>query len=212
MPTKSGGLGEIQVNTPEMIYAKEPREVARKILGDRQYEEIYRKTGMQGGQGHKLYERARELAPGSPKRQRVEAKSREYYERIRQRVEADRSSRASSGGRVAGGAGGIARIMPGSLPAAEEASLLQTLGHIDGGTTPTGALEKKWGTQFKNRTGDLPGPKGAASPYLEYRVAPPAGTSGAGPLRVVVNKRTGETYYTWTHYGDTGAPAFVQIR
>lgn len=53
---------------------------------------------------------------------------------------------------------------------------------------------------------------GAASPYLEHRVAPPPGTSGAGPLRVVVNQQSGQVYYTWTHYGDAGAPAFVQIR
>ena len=107
---------------------------------------------------------------------------------------------------------GIARITPGSLPAAEEASLLKTLGHIDAGTKPTGPVAVKWGTQFENRLGDLPGAKGAASPYLEYRVAPPAATSGAGTLRVVVNKQTGEMYYTWTHYGGAGKPAFVQIR
>jgi guanyl-specific ribonuclease Sa len=70
----------------------------------------------------------------------------------------------------------------------------------------------KWGTQFKNWAGYLPGAKGQASPYLEYRVAPVPGTSGAGPLRVVTNPQTGEMFYTWTHYGDTGAPAFVQIR
>jgi len=106
----------------------------------------------------------------------------------------------------------IARITPGSLPAAVEASLLRTLAHIDAGTTPTGSLATKWGTSFKNWAGDLPGAKGADSPYLEYRVSPPAGTSGAGPLRVVVNTQTGEMYYTWTHYGDAGTPAFVQIR
>ena len=39
-----------------------------------------------------------------------------------------------------------------------------------------------------------------------------AGTNNAGPLRLVVNKDTGAMYYTWTHYGDNGLPAFVQIR
>jgi guanyl-specific ribonuclease Sa len=106
----------------------------------------------------------------------------------------------------------IARIMPGSLPAAEEAALLRTLKHIDAGTTPTGSLAKKWGTHFKNWDGDLPGASGPASPYREYRVAPASGVSGAGTNRVVVNSQTGEMYYTWTHYGDTAAPAFVKIR
>jgi len=106
----------------------------------------------------------------------------------------------------------IARITPGSLPASEEASLLQTLGHIDAGTIPTDSIATKWGTQFKNWDGDLPGASGAASPYQEYRVAPPSGTTGAGELRVVANQQTGETYYTWTHYGGSGNPAFVRIR
>jgi hypothetical protein len=118
-----------------------------------------------------------------------------------------------SGGFLAAESGApIARITPGSLPASEEASLLQTVGHIDAGTTPTGSIGTKWGTPFKNWAGDLPGPSGVASPYLEYRVAPPPGTSGAGPLRVVANQQSGVMYYTWTHYGDAGPPAFVQIR
>jgi ribonuclease len=105
-----------------------------------------------------------------------------------------------------------ARIAPGSLPASEEAALSQTLKHIDAGTKPPGPLAKRWGIQFKNWQGDLPGARGPTSPYREYRVSPPAGVTGAGPYRVVVNKETGEMYYTWTHYGDSGNPAFVQIR
>jgi RHS repeat-associated protein len=105
-----------------------------------------------------------------------------------------------------------ARITPGSLPAAEEQALLNTLRHIDNGTVPTGPLSTSWGRQFRNWGGDLPGAQGPASPYKEYRVAPPAGVAGAGPNRIVVNSQTGEMYYTWTHYGDAGDPAFVQIR
>ena len=52
----------------------------------------------------------------------------------------------------------------------------------------------------------------AGGAYREFRVAPSPGTSGAGPLRVVVDDNTGSMYYTWTHYGDGGSPAFVQIR
>ncbi len=113
---------------------------------------------------------------------------------------------------AAGASPKIARITPGSLPAAEEAAVLQTLTHIEAGTTPGGALANRWGIPFKNWAGDLPGARGATSPYLEYRVAPPPGTSGAGQLRLVKNQSTGEIYYTWTHYGDMGTPAFVKIR
>jgi RHS repeat-associated protein len=112
------------------------------------------------------------------------------------------------------GAGGkvIPWIAPGSLPSAEEASLDKTVGYIESGTTPSGSLAKKWGTPFKNWGGDLPGGVGDQSPYLEYRVAPTSGTSGAGPLRVVYDPSSGEMYYTWTHYGDAGDSNFVRIR
>jgi hypothetical protein len=100
----------------------------------------------------------------------------------------------------------------GKLPAAEESALSNTLAHIDAGTVPTGPTANKWGTPFLNKDGDLPGGQFANSPYLEYRVAPPPGTKGAGPLRVVRDSKTGATYYTWTHYGDAGDPTFVQIR
>jgi guanyl-specific ribonuclease Sa len=112
---------------------------------------------------------------------------------------------------VSGGAQ-VARITAGTLPAAEEASVLRSLAHIDAGTTPSGPLAIKWGAPFKNWSGDLPGPQGPASPYREYRVAPTTGSSSAGTQRIVVNSQTGEVYYTWTHYGDSGSPAFVRIR
>jgi RHS repeat-associated protein len=111
-----------------------------------------------------------------------------------------------------GGARRIVRVTPGSLHAAEEARVLATLRHIDAGTVPSGALANRWGTRFRNWAGDLPGGRGPGSPYLEYRVAPAAGTSGAGGSRIVANQLTGEMYYTWTHYGDMALPPFVQIR
>ncbi len=100
----------------------------------------------------------------------------------------------------------------GRLPAQEQAALDDTLAHIDAGTVPTGPTSTRWGIPFNNRDVDLPGGVGQHSPYLEYRVEPPPGTTNAGPLRVVRNKNTGETYYTWTHYGDAGPPPFVRIR
>jgi hypothetical protein len=82
-------------------------------------------------------------------------------------------------GLIAGAKAPPARITPGSLPASEEASILETIRHIDAGTTPTGSIATKWKTKFKNWAGDLPGGKGQDSPYLEFRVAPPPGTLGA---------------------------------
>jgi hypothetical protein len=123
-------------------------------------------------------------------------------------IESSAAAEAAEGA----GPGSIPRITPGSLPAAEEASVLDSIGHIDAGTKPTGSTGIKWGSQFKNWNGDLPGPSGPSSPFREFRVAPEPGTQGAGPLRLVVSPSTGEVYYTWTHYGDAGNPAFVRIR
>ncbi len=105
----------------------------------------------------------------------------------------------------------ITRIAPGSLPEAEEAAVKAILKHIDEGTKPAGSLAKKWGAKFKNWADELPGPKGPASPYREYRVPPSSGT-GAGTNRIVANGDASEVYYTWTHYGDMGVPSFVRIR
>ena len=106
----------------------------------------------------------------------------------------------------------VPKYVPGTLSAADEAAFAGALSYINAGTKPSGALAKKWGTQFKNLEGELPGAQGLASPYVEYRVAPSAGQIGAGTNRIVVNSQTGEVYYTWTHYGTSGNPPFVKIR
>jgi guanyl-specific ribonuclease Sa len=98
-------------------------------------------------------------------------------------------------------------ITPKSLPINEEQAVLNTMKHIENGTVPSGKLSKKWGTPFGNREGYLP-----AGNYLEYRVAPPVGNKGAGARRVVKNVDTGDLFYTWTHYGDSGDPAFLRIK
>ncbi|GAA4242437.1 hypothetical protein GCM10022254_75420 [Actinomadura meridiana] len=82
----------------------------------------------------------------------------------------------------------------------------------ESGAFESAGSRTRWGIQFRNRDGDLHGVSGKSSPYLEYRVAPPSGVRGAGPLRVVVDPQTGATYYAWAHYGDSGNPAFVRIR
>lgn len=57
----NGIQAEIQVNTPKMIYAKETEANARKILGDKVWEQIAKETGVEGGLGHKYYEEIRIL-------------------------------------------------------------------------------------------------------------------------------------------------------
>jgi hypothetical protein len=107
----------------------------------------------------------------------------------------------------------IPRVTPGSLDPKEEKAVLETIRHIEAGTTPSWLSktgQKKWGSTFKNNNGDLPGTPGAGG-YREYDVQPPSGTSGRGPRRVVVGN-DGKIYYTWTHYGDQIGPPFVWIR
>jgi len=64
--TENGTMAEMQINTPAMIYAKEKESAARGVLGDKKYNEIASKTGLPGGQGHKLYEEIRKLNAGRP--------------------------------------------------------------------------------------------------------------------------------------------------
>lgn len=47
--TKNGMFGEVQINTPEIIYAKETESRGRKMLGDKKYEEIAKRIGVKGG-------------------------------------------------------------------------------------------------------------------------------------------------------------------
>jgi hypothetical protein len=82
--TKAGLPAEIQVNTPEMIYAKESLANGTVILGEKKYAELAAKTGVPGGRGYQLYEEWRSLLPGDPRRDQLEAESRVYYDQVRQ--------------------------------------------------------------------------------------------------------------------------------
>lgn len=77
--TKNGVVAEIQVNTARMIYAKEKPADARRVIGDKMWNEIHEETGLAGGLGHKLYEEYRVLDPESPEVKEILRKSREYY-------------------------------------------------------------------------------------------------------------------------------------
>lgn len=81
--TASGITGEVQVNSPEMIYAKESPANARAILGDQAYDGIANQVGVPGGRGHALYEEYRSLPSGSPRGAEIEQESMEYYDHVR---------------------------------------------------------------------------------------------------------------------------------
>ncbi|MCD5973951.1 PAAR domain-containing protein, partial [Pseudomonas quasicaspiana] len=83
MQTRAGIPGEIQVNSPEMIYAKEPEPLARILLGDDTYNAVAAKTDVPGGLGHKYYEDFRVLDKASPEAQAIADKSKAYYEAVR---------------------------------------------------------------------------------------------------------------------------------
>ena len=62
-----------------MIYAKEKPEDAKRILGEKRWEEIQKQTGMEGGLGHKYYEEWRILDKSDKKAQEIAEKSIKYY-------------------------------------------------------------------------------------------------------------------------------------
>lgn len=79
--TNNGLIGEIQVNTAEMIYAKEIPDNAKNILGEKLWISIHDKTGMEGGLGHKYYEKIRMLNKQTEfdEYMKLKKKSEEYY-------------------------------------------------------------------------------------------------------------------------------------
>lgn len=81
----NGMVGEVQLNTAHMIYAKQDPESAKKIIGEAKYNQIAKETGKPGGLGHKLYEKYRVLHPvkDAAKREKIAAESRAYYKNFR---------------------------------------------------------------------------------------------------------------------------------
>jgi hypothetical protein len=81
---RDGVRAEIQINTPQMIYAKEVQ--ARSILGTETYKAIRSATGLPPGMGHKYYEQWRVMSSSeqaSKKGRDLMNKSRRYYDKIR---------------------------------------------------------------------------------------------------------------------------------
>jgi hypothetical protein len=81
--TRAGIYGEIQVNSPIMIFAKETEEFAKSLIGLQKYHNIKVSTGIIGGFGHRLYEKWRVLNPKDERAQSIAKLSRAYYEYIR---------------------------------------------------------------------------------------------------------------------------------
>lgn len=75
----NGVVCEIQINTAEMIYAKEVPSIARSVIGEDVWNKIFKSTGLEGGIGHKYYEEFRLLDATSDKAVEIANKSREYY-------------------------------------------------------------------------------------------------------------------------------------
>ena len=75
----NGVIEEIQVNTPKMIYAKEPPKIAKSIIGETAWNAIKKETGLEGGLGHKYYERYRIIDKESKEAQRLIRLSVAYY-------------------------------------------------------------------------------------------------------------------------------------
>jgi len=82
---KNGTWYEIQIQTPEMIYAKDSIGTARRILGNDEMIRIFRERGMNGaGLGHKLYNQIRVLPWDSKEAKKLIRQSIEYYSNFKQ--------------------------------------------------------------------------------------------------------------------------------
>lgn len=75
----NGSIGEMQVNTAKMIYAKESEAAAKHILGDDLWNAIRRETGQPGGLGHKYYEEYRLISTSAKRKMELKRLSEEYY-------------------------------------------------------------------------------------------------------------------------------------
>ena len=80
----NGHIAEIQINTPEMIYAKEPAESAIKQLGDKLYNQLNKQYNGIGGKGHLYYDKwAKALGDGNFKlAESIASKSKTYYSKF----------------------------------------------------------------------------------------------------------------------------------
>jgi len=82
---KNGIVAEMQINSPEMIYAKSSKKAALDIMTEDEYNRIAQRVGLPGGRGHEFYDQIRELVPGQinkaqqVERDRLISESEAYY-------------------------------------------------------------------------------------------------------------------------------------
>ena len=83
--TKNGVIGEVQVVSAGMLYAKVPKHEFLWTLTEKDYNDIAAKTGQPGGLGHLYYEQYRSIDPQTAskadllKKKELFKKSKEYY-------------------------------------------------------------------------------------------------------------------------------------
>jgi hypothetical protein len=75
----NGVWAETQLNTPEMIFAKESPNSAKAVIGEARWNAIAQKTGQQGGLGHTYYEELRKVGITKEEKAAWLQKSRDYY-------------------------------------------------------------------------------------------------------------------------------------
>lgn len=79
----NGVIGEIQVNTPQMIFGKEKPEISKTLLGEKLFNKCM-ESGITPGKGHELYEKIRVLPKGSEEVEGLIEESKNYYNKIRE--------------------------------------------------------------------------------------------------------------------------------
>lgn len=84
--TPNGLIAETQIVSPQMTFGKNPEAFSRAVLGDELFEEIQRKSGLEAGKGHIIYEQFRSLDENSPTYledfKRLQKESIDYYDKL----------------------------------------------------------------------------------------------------------------------------------
>lgn len=82
----SGVISEIQLNSPEMIFAKESPQNAKQVLGEDVWESVKQRTGLEGGKGHKFLEEIRDLMNNKADKSEIDLvkqKMKDYYQQFK---------------------------------------------------------------------------------------------------------------------------------
>jgi hypothetical protein len=82
----NGTIAETQVVSPQMTFGKNSEEFSRTVLGDELFEKIMKKSNLEPGKGHEIYEQIRSLKKTDTdylsKLKRLEEESRIYYSKL----------------------------------------------------------------------------------------------------------------------------------